>query len=185
MGFQYEQDARAMREALGERLGRFGLELHPEKTRVLQFGRHARERREREGLGKPETFDFLGFTHIVGVTRRGKYQLHRRTSRNKRRAKLARLKEECQRRRHSPVEEQYRWLSLVLNGHYRYYAVPTNYHALASFRWAVLEIWYRSLQRRSQRSRWTVEQRRAFERRFPLPMPRILHEWPERRFSHR
>jgi RNA-directed DNA polymerase len=185
MGFQYEQDARAMREALGERLGRFGLELHPEKTRVLQFGRHARERCERQGLGKPETFDFLGFTHIVGVTRRGKYQLHRRTSRKKRRAKLSRLKEECQRRRHSPVEEQYRWLSSVLNGHYRYYAVPTNHHALTSFRWAVIDIWYRSLQRRSQRGRWTVEQRRAFEQRFPLPMPRILHPWPDRRFSHR
>jgi RNA-directed DNA polymerase len=185
MGFQKEQDVRTMREALEERLDRFGLELHPDKTRVLQFGRYARERREREGLGKPETFDFLGFTHIVGTTRRGGFQLHRRTSRKKRRAKLARLAEECRKRRDLPVAEQHRWLCLVLNGHYRYYAVPTNYPALASFRRAMTEIWYRTLQRRSCRGRWTVEKLRAFEQRFPLPSPRILHDWPTDRFAAR
>jgi RNA-directed DNA polymerase len=185
MGFQLEQDVRAMREALSVRLARFGLELHPDKTRVLQFGRSARERRERQGQGKPETFDFLGFTHIVGTTRRGEFQLYRRTSRKKRQAKLARLKEECRRRRHEPVVQQHRWLCSVLHGHYRYYAVPTNYRALASFRWAVAEIWHRSLQQRSQRGRWTADKWRAFEQRFRLPPPRILHPWPTARFARR
>ena len=117
MGFQYEQDARQMHSALRERLATFGLELHPDKTRVLEFGRFARERRERGGLKKPETFDFLGFTHIAGTSRQGAFQLARRTSRKKRQAKLARVAEQCQRRRHDPVPEQHKWLGSVLRGH--------------------------------------------------------------------
>ena len=174
-----------MRAALTERLGTFGLELHPDKTRVLEFGRYARERCERRGLTKPETFDFLGFTHIAGTSRSGAFQLQRRTSRNKRRAKLARLTEECRRRRHAPVPEQHKWLCSVLRGHYLYYAVPTNYRALASFRSGVRWVWHRWLQRRSQRATWNREQTKAFDARFPLPRPTILHPWPDKRFACR
>lgn len=185
MGFQREQDARAMHSALAERLAKFGLELHPEKTRVLEFGRFAREDRARQGLSKPETFDFLGFTHIAGTDLQGRFQLRRRTSRKKRRAKLAALKEECRKRRHWNVTEQYAWLSSVLLGHYQYYAVPTNYRALRQFRDAVGFLWHRSLQRRSQRAKWSRTRWRSFEERFPLPPPRILHPWPTRRFASR
>jgi len=184
-GFQREQDARAMHEALAERFAKFGLELHPEKTRVLEFGRFARGDRERRGLSKPETFEFLGFTHICGADRKGNFQLKRRTSRKKRRAKLARLKEEIRRRRHHRVVEQQVWLSRVLEGHYRYYGVPTNHRALEQFHHAVEWTWHRALQRRSQRGRWTDPQWRAFKQRFPLPWPRIHHPWPEQRFAVR
>ena len=185
MGFQKEQDAHAMRSALADRLAKFGLALHEEKTWVLEFGRFARENRKRRGSGKPETFEFLGFTHIAGVDRHGRFQLFRRTSRRKRRAKLAQLKEQCQRRRHQPVREQHAWLSSVLRGHYRYYAVPTNYEALHQFREAVRRIWHRSLQRRSQRARWTASKRRMFDSTFLLPVPEILHPWPDARFAAR
>lgn len=185
MAFQKEQDAMAMRRDLSQRLAHYGLKLHPQKTRVIEFGRFAREDRARRGLAKPGTFDFLGFTHIAGVSRGGKFQLKRRTSRKKRRAKLARLKEECERRRHRRVPEQFRWLKSVLNGHYRYYGVPTNIRALAQFRQAVRYIWHRSLQRRSQRARWSDADYEAFEARFPLPSPRIAHPWPTARFALR
>lgn len=185
MGFQYEQDARAMRAALTERVTKFGLELHPDKTRVLQFGRFAGEDRKARGLGKPETFDFLGFTHIAGKSRDGKFQLKRLTSRKKRRAKLARLAEEIRRRRHHRVGEQHGWLSSVLVGHYRYYGVPTNYAALAQFRDRIEWMWLRSLQRRSQRASWTKAKLQAHKDRFPLPPPRIHHPWPTDRFNAR
>jgi RNA-directed DNA polymerase len=185
MAFQREQDAAAMHKALAERMTDFGLKLHPQKTRVIEFGRFARENRERRGLPKPETFDFLGFTHIASIGRDGKFQLKRRTSRKKRRAKLARLKEECDGRRHHRIAEQHRWLSLVLTGHYRYYGVPTNYRALNQFRYRVWDIWHRALARRSQRARWTYARREALDRRFPLPLPRIHHPWPDARFALR
>jgi len=185
MAFQKEEDARAMRQAVAGRLAEHGLELHPEKTRVIEFGRFAREDRARRGLGKPETFEFLGFVHIAGVDRRGKFQLRRRTSRKKRRAKLARLKEETERRRHHRVAEQHAWLSRVLEGHYRYYGVPTNYRSLKQFQRAVAWMWHRSLQRRSQRGRWTRARWTAFEQLFPLPPPRIHHPWPTQRFALR
>lgn len=185
MGFQLEEDARAMHKALAERLAKFGLELHPEKTRVLQFGRSANESRKRAGLPKPETFDFLGFTHICGVSRQGYFQLKRRTSRKKRRAKLASLKEDIERRRHEAVRTQHQWLTQVLRGHYQYYAVPTNYHATKSFRHAVEWHWHRALQRRSQRAAWTEDERERYRRRFPLPQPRIVHPWPTARFALR
>ncbi len=185
MAFQRERDAMAMHKALAERLAHFGLKLHPEKTRVIEFGRFAQEDRERRGLSKPETFDFLGFTHIASKSHEGKFQLKRRSSRKKRRAKLARLKEECDRRRHHRIAEQYRWLSSVLIGHYRYYGVPTNYEALALFRYHVRMIWHRALARRSQRARWTYARRSRFDRAFPLPPPRIHHPWPDARFALR
>jgi RNA-directed DNA polymerase len=170
---------------LDERLAKFGLKLHPEKTRVIRFGRFARENRRERGLPKPETFEFLGFVHIAGLSREGKFQLHRRTSRKKRRAKLIRLKGEVRKRRHAPVVEQHAWLSSVLTGHYRYYGVPTNIRDLAQFRERVSWMWHASLQRRRQRGRWTWAQRRAFMERFPLPRARIHHPWPNDRFELR
>ena len=185
MGFQHEQDARAMHAALKERLAKFGLELHPEKTRVLEFGRFARRDRERQGFSKPETFDFLGFTHIASKKHAGGFQLKRRTSRKKRRAKLAAIREECEKRRHWKVAEQHAWLSSVLRGHDQYYGVPTNAPALRGFHRAVQRTWHRSLQRRSQRAQWTWDKADSFAKRFPLPPPRIVHPWPDRRFDSR
>lgn len=185
LSFEKEQDARALHSALAERLAQFNLELHPDKTRVIEFGRFARRDLEHRGLSKPETFEFLGFVHICGVSREGKFQLKRRTSRKKRRAKLASLKEETRRRRHHRAAEQHVWLSQVLNGHYRYYGVPSNYQALAQFQRRVAWMWHRSLQQRSQRGRWTHERWKAFEQRFPLPSPRIHHPWPDKRFTLR
>jgi group II intron reverse transcriptase/maturase len=126
MGFQKWRDVRAMRRALRARLAEFGLELHPEKTRVLEFGRYARKNRERKGLGKPETFEFLGFVHIASKDQQGNFQLLRHTSAKKMRAKLARIKEECRKRRHARVVDQHAWLRRVVTGHDNYYAVPTN-----------------------------------------------------------
>jgi RNA-directed DNA polymerase len=185
MGFQREQDALMMRAALADRLAQFGLELHPDKTRVIRFGRFARGDRAERGLSKPETFDFLGFTHIAGIDRRGQFQLRRRTSRKKRCAKYANLRDEIRKRRHDPVAMQHRYLCAVLAGHQRYYGVPTNIGVLRSFTKLVARCWHVGLQRRSQRGRWSKAKWRAFERRFPLPEPVIHHPWPEKRFADR
>jgi len=185
VGLQSEQDAKSLRRELEVRLAKFGLELHPKKTRVLRFGRFARVDRERQGLGKPETFEFLGFLHIAGRDRQGKFQLLRHTSRKKMRAKLARIKETCRDRRDWSVPTQYAWIRRVLAGHDRYYAVPTNTALLRQFRDRVEWTWHRSLQRRSQRGRWNGEHYRRFRERFPIPPPRILHPWPNERFYAR
>jgi RNA-directed DNA polymerase len=182
MGFQDERDARAMREALTTRLAKFGLELHPDKTRVLRFGRFAHQHCAEDGRRRPETFDFLGFTHICAKAPDGSFRLARRTSRRKRIAKLGVLREELRRRQHDPVPEQHRWLLAVLRGHANYYGVPGNSKALASFRHQVKQAWHRRLQRRSQRARWTVEQHQRFELCFPLPTPRLCHPRPQDRF---
>jgi RNA-directed DNA polymerase len=181
--FQHEQDARAMHTALAERLAMFSLELHPEKTRLLRFGRFARRDSVLDQRKRPETFDFLGFTHICAQGPDGKFRLVRRTSRRKRTAKLAALKEEIERRKHHRVAEQYAWLNQVLRGHYNYYGVPGNFTALASFRYRVRDAWHRALQRRSQRARWTHTKRDAFDARFPLPRSRLTQAHPLARFS--
>lgn len=185
MGFQCEEDARAMLAAMAERLSKYGLELHPDKTRVLRFGRYARKTAPKDGRTKPETFDFLGFTHISGEGPGGGYRLIRRTSRKKRIAKLRGLAVQMRQRRHEPVIEQHRWLMAVVRGHYQYYAVPGNYRALKTFRRYLRHTWYAGLQRRSQRATWTEAKRVRFERRFPLPVPRIIHPNPFRRFDAR
>jgi group II intron reverse transcriptase/maturase len=183
MGFQYEQDARAMRAALAERLSTFGLELHPDKTRVLRFGRFARRDSVKDGRERPETFNFLGLTHISAEGQDGRFRLVRRTSRKKRTAKLRSLRDEIRRRRHEPVEEQYRWLSSVVRGHYNYYGVPGNFQSLSVFRQQVRRMWHAALQRRSQRADWTSEQHTKFETKFPLPRARITHPHPLSRFT--
>lgn len=185
MAFQFKKDANEMRKALAERFAAFGLELHPEKTRVIQYGRRARGDRRRAGMSKPATFDFLGFTHVTALDRHGAFQVRRLTSRKKSGAKLVQLTEECRRRCDRPIPEQYAWLSRVLEGHYRYYGVPNNYSALARFQRAVRRIWHRTLQRRSQRARWTCARRRSFEATFPLPKPRIMQPWPSERLAIR
>ncbi len=184
LGFQREDDARAMRAALAARMAKFGLELHPEKTRVFRFGRFARENAEASGV-RPETFDFLGFTHIAAVNLQGGFLLKRRTSRKKRRAKLARVRDELKRRRHQSPKWQHAWLSALLRGHYAYYAVPTNMRALSSFRRSIETAWLRQLQRRSQRARWDRTKRQHFTTRYSLPFPKILHPWPSQRFALR
>ncbi len=185
MGLVDGRDAHALRRSLEDRLAKFGLELHPDKTRVIRFGRFACVDRERRGQRKPETFEFLGFLHIAGRDQQGKFQLHRHTSPKKMRAKLKQIKEECKRRRHAPVREQHAWILRVLQGHDNYYAVPTNITALDRFHAAVEWHWHRSLQRRSQRARWDEKKAEKFRARFPTPSPRILHPWPPERFYAR
>lgn len=182
IGFKDGRDALAMRKALRERLAKFGLELHSDKTRLIAFGRYAWQRAERLGKQKPETFDFLGFTHISSRTRRGWFDLLRRTSHKKRQAKLAKIREELRRRRHAPLSETHAWLSSVLRGHYAYYGVPGNERGLRTVRGHVERAWYRQLSKRSQRANLTVMDKQRIERRYPLPKPRITHPYPEQRF---
>jgi group II intron reverse transcriptase/maturase len=184
VGFQHRDDAERFLAELRERLAQFCLELAAEKTRLIEFGRFAAERRRSRGLGKPETFDFLGLTHICGKTRSGRFALRRITSSKRMRAKLRAVKEELKLRRHQPVPEQGQWLRSVVQGHCRYYAVPGNYDAIAAFRTQAKRHWYRALRRRSQRSSLTWERMRRLEARW-LPPARILHPWPDRRFDAR
>jgi RNA-directed DNA polymerase len=184
MCFQHEQDARAMHAALAERLAKFSLELHPDKTRLIRFGRFAqRDGLAVDGRARPETFDFLGFTHICARSPDGKFRIVRRTSRRKRTAKLSALKEEIERRKHHRVVEQHAWLNQVLRGHYNYYGVPGNFRALASFHRRVRDTWHRALQRRSQRAPWNQAKRGTFDARFPLLRARLTQPHPLARFS--
>ena len=184
VGAEYESDARRLLEALKERLAKFGLALNEEKTRLIEFGRFAAERRAARGLGKPETFEFLGFTHICAKTGRGRFKLKRVTSKKRMRAKLHQLKAELKRRWHHSIPEQGRWLASVLAGHFRYYAVPDNIKALQAFRDAVTWHWLRALRRRSQRSHVTWERMARIAARW-LPRACIQHPWPTARFDAR
>lgn len=181
-GFQHREEAEQFQEDLRARFAEFGLELHPDKTRRIEFGRFAAKNRQKRGLGKPETFDFLGFTHVCAKDRRGRFQLRRRTIRKRMRAKLKEVKAELKRRMHQPVPEQGRWLAGVLRGYFQYHAVPTNGHALQAFRRGLERLWWHTLCRRSQKGRvsWTRMMRLAEQW---LPRPRILHPWPGVRFA--
>jgi RNA-directed DNA polymerase len=183
IGFREESDARRCLVALGERLAKFGLELHPEKTRLMEFGRYAEERRAKRGDGPPETFDFLGFTHISGQTRRGDFTIHRKTSRRKFQAKLADVKNELRRRRHDDLGSTGGWLQRVYRGWCQYYAVPGNYTRLQQFRDAIQDMWLRALRRRSQRGRRMTWDRFSKLSRRWLPTPKILHPYPNVRFA--
>jgi group II intron reverse transcriptase/maturase len=182
VGFEHETDARHFLDAMRERLREFALSLHPDKTRLIEFGRHAAENRKRRGLGKPETFNFLGFTFICGKSRWGKFQIKRKTRRDRMRAKLQAIKQELRRRMHQPIPVQGKWLGQVVTGYFNYFAVPTNAQALASFRYLVIELWQRTLRRRSQKDRTTWERMTRLANDF-LPKPHILHLWPEQRFA--
>ncbi len=182
VGFQYEADARRFWDMMRERLQEFALQLHPNKTRLIEFGRFAADKRKRKGLGKPETFDFLGFTHICGKDRHGRFQIRRKSRRDRRRAKLKEIKEELRRRMHHPIPEQGKWLKQVLAGYYAYHAVPTNYWSTSAFREKVVSLWMRALRRRSQKHALSWERMRKLADDW-LPLPRILHPWPDARFA--
>jgi group II intron reverse transcriptase/maturase len=184
VGFEYESDARRFWDAMHERLQEFSLSLHPEKTRLIEFGRHAAARRSQRGFGKPETFNFLGFSFICGKSRRGKFLLKRKTRRDRMRAKLKEIKEALRERMHQPVPAQGAWLKQVVSGYFNYHAVPTNGRALEVFRAEVLKRWRQTLRRRSQKAAvpWA---RMVVLADDWLPKPRILHPWPDKRFAVR
>jgi len=182
VGFEHEADAVRFREAMGARLGEFELSLHPDKTRLIEFGRHAAANRVRRGLGKPETFNFLGFTFICGKSCRGRFLVRRHSRRDRRQAKLKAVKEELWRRLHQTIAEQGRWLRQVVSGYFEYHAVPTNSRALVAFRTLVTDLWRRTLRRRSQMSGVTWNRMAKLADEW-LPKPRIRHPWPNQRFA--
>jgi hypothetical protein len=183
LGFQNKSDADWFLTELTERFRKFRLELHPEKTRLLEFGPFAAENRKRLGQGKPETFNFLGFTHICAKKRsNGYFTVLRQTIRKRLQAKLSAVKAELKRRMHDPVPEQGKWLRSVVGGHIRYYGVPMNGLALATFRFRVGRLWRRALSRRSQNGRVLWDRMRRLIHRW-LPPARSCHPYPLRRLG--
>jgi RNA-directed DNA polymerase len=181
VGFEHESDARRFWDAMRERLQKFSLSLHPDKTRLVEFGRVAAANRNRRGLGKPETFAFLGFTLVCSKSRRGRFLLKRRSRRDRMKAKLKDVSSELRHRMHQSIPEQGNWLKQVVTGYFAYHAVPTNSAALVTFRDEIIARWRWVLHRRSQKSAltWTRMTKLADDW---LPKPRILHPWPNQRF---
>lgn len=179
-GFQYRDDAERFQRAVAQRLGQFGLKLHPQKTRLIEFGRFARDNRRRRGQGKPDTFDFLGFTHCCGKTRKGKFMVLRITSGKRLRAKLLAVKTELRKRMHRPVAEQGQYLRSVVAGHARYFAVPCNGARVQVFRFQVGRLWHRTLCRRSQAKHLSWKRMHKIVAQW-LPSPRICHPYPNQR----
>jgi RNA-directed DNA polymerase len=182
VGFEHEADARRFLDDMRRRLEAFALSLHPDKTRIIEFGRHAAADRASRGLGKPETFNFLGFTHICAKSRRGRFLLKRRTRRDRLRAKLQQVKDALRRRMHQPIPEVGKWLGQVVRGYFNYHAVPSNSSALVAFRYHVVKFWQRALQRRGDRGKPTLERMLRLANDY-LPRPTVLHPWPEQRFA--
>ena len=182
VGFQYREEAERFLAELRERFAKFNLELHSEKTRLLEFGPYAAENRRRAGQEKPETFAFLGFTHICGKKRNGRFTVVRQTIRKRLQAKLSEVKAELRRRLHAPIPVVGAWLHRVILGHLRYYGVPMNWPALHTFCFQVAWLWYRTLRRRSQTARLTWERMRRLIQRW-LPPPRITHPYPLERLG--
>ncbi len=182
VGFEYREDAERFWSDLRGRLAEFSLELNAEKTRLIQFGRFAALNRAERRLGKPETFQFLGFTHVCATTKTGRFKLKRTTDSKRFRAKLSKIKTELIRRRDLPIPDQGRWLASVLRGHFNYYAVPDNGEAISAFRTRIIGLWLRALRRRSQRHRMTWARIGRLADRW-LPPARILHPWPTVRFD--
>jgi RNA-directed DNA polymerase len=184
VGFEYEDDARRFLDELRERFAKFGLELHPDKTRLIEFGRRAARDRAVRGLGKPETFDFLGFTHICAKSRSGRFWVKRITISKRMRAKLREVYDQLKRRRHEPIPVQGQWLRSVVQGHLVYYAVPGNSDAVSAFRHQVTRLWLKALRRRSQRSRLTWARMSRLAARW-LPESELKHPFPNVRFAAR
>lgn len=182
VGFQHRSDAKRFLDELRERFRRFNLELHADKTRILEFGRFAAERRAERGEGKPPTFNFLGFTHACGKALKGKFVVLRRTMAVRLRAKLRQIGQELRRRRHEPIADVGRWLRSVLSGHYRYFGVPRNIEALYRFRVAVHWMWRASLARRSQKGWLPMRRYTPLAERW-LPQPCVCHPYPEQRLA--
>jgi len=184
VGFEHETDAHRFLDMMRARLEEFALSLHPDKTRLIEFGRHAAAGREQRGQGKPETFNFLGFTFICGKDRRGSFQLKRKTRRDRMKAKLLEVKQELRRRMHRPIPDQGQWLKQVVGGFFNYHAVPTNSRTLSVFRHCVTVLWQRTLRRRSQKDRFAWDRVAKLADDW-LPRPRTLHPWPNVRFAVR
>jgi RNA-directed DNA polymerase len=182
VGFEHVTDARRFLDAMRERLEKFALSLHPDKTRLIEFGRFAAANRNRRGLGKPETFNFLGFTFICGKSRRGKFLIHRKSRRDRMGAKLRTIKGALRRRMHQSIPVQGKWLGQVVRGYFTYHAVPTNHRALQGFREEVIRRWRQVLTRRGQRAGLTWDRMKKLADEW-LPKPRILHPWPSQRFT--
>jgi len=182
LGFQHRHEAERFLDELRERFAKFGLELHPDKTRLIEFGRYAAQSRARRGTGKPETFNFLGFTHICAKTRKGGFTVLRQTMRQRLQAKLVALKAELRRRWHASIREQGVYLRSVVSGHFRYYGVPRNGRALCRFRMAVGRLWWRVLKRRSQLHQLPWRRMRGHLARW-LPPARICHPYPAVRLA--
>jgi len=181
-GFEHQADAQQFLSDLRERLAKFSLELHPDKTRLIEFGRNAARTRAARGVGKPETFDFLGFTHYCGKTKNGRFWVKRKTISKRMRAKLAEVKDQLRRRMHLPIPEQGRWLASVVRGHLAYYAVPGNTDTVAAFRTQVTRLWFKALRRRSQRNRLNWARMNRIATRW-LPPVRVQHPFPNVRFD--
>ena len=181
VGFQHRHEAEQFLSELKGRMEKFGLALHPEKTRLIEFGRFATENRRKRQEGKPDTFNFLGFTHICGRSLKGKFLVKRNTITKRLRAKLQDLKEDLMRRRHEPVAILGGWLRSVVRGYFNYHAVPGNIFPLGAFRTEVIRSWYRTLKRRSQRSKITWDRFGKVANMW-IPQARILHPYPEERF---
>src|ERR1035437_7996803 len=182
LGFQHQADADHFLENFRERLRRFGLELHPDKTRLVELGRFAEQDRKRRGEGKPETFDFLGFTHISGKNRKGIFTVRRTTIRKRMGKKLQEIKQQLRQRMHDPVPQTGEWLRSVVQGYFNYYAVPGNLDSLGVFRDRLLRLWGQALRRRSQKSKSTWARRLALAGQW-LPQPRVLHPYPAASFA--
>jgi group II intron reverse transcriptase/maturase len=182
LGFQAQTEADRFLEDLWERLRKFGLELHPEKTRRIEFGRYAESNRKRRGEGKPETFDFLGFTHISGKSRKGYFTVKRHTAGKRLRKKLRELKQPRRARRHEPVALTGKWLRSVVQGYFHYHAVPGNLDRLRMFRIRLIRLWRTQLRQRSQRHRFNWKRMHRLADHW-LPTPRVLHPWPCQRFT--
>ena len=183
LGFQYREAAECFLEQLRERVRKFGLELHPDKTRLIEFGRYAAERRSKRGEGKPETFNFLGFTHICGRSReKGYFTVLRKTIGKRLAAKLKDIHQQLRKRMHASDGATAKWLISVVRGYFQYHAVPDNEDQLRAFRGDVLRMWLRQLRRRSQRNRWTWKR---FQERLGalLPLVEVQHPWPPARFA--
>ena len=175
--FERRADAYRMAAALGDRLAKFGLRLHEDKTRLIEFGRFAAANRRQRKEGRPDTFSFLGFTHYCGKTLDGRFMVHRKTERGRLTRKLKELRQEMKRWMHVQVREQHRWLSRVLRGHYAYYGVTGNSYSLHRFRNQAVKAWLRVLQRRSQKRRLSWDRFNTLLRANPLPPPRLVHIW--------
>lgn len=181
-GFQYEAEAKRFLEAMRERFAQFGLALHPQKTRLIEFGRYVERRRKKRGLGRPETFDFLGFTHCCSKTRQGGFKILRLTIKKRLRATLAAIRDKLKRKRHEAIGQVGAWLRKVLRGYFNYHAVPDNLNRLAGFRHEVCRAWLQQLRRRSQKTKMTWARFGRLAMQY-LPYPRRVHPYPSQRFA--
>jgi RNA-directed DNA polymerase len=182
IGFQHEDKAEQFLQAMRERFAKFGLALHPQKTRLIEFGRYAEQRRKKQGLGRPETFDFLGFTHCCSKTRQGGFKILRLTIKKRLRATLAAIRDKLKRKRHEPIGQVGAWLKRVIRGYFNYHAVPDNLRRLKGFRHGVCRAWFKQLRRRSQKDKMTWVRFERFAKQY-LPCPLRVHPYPPERFA--